>query len=274
MPAPLRAPVLSQHTLGYIFSVAPTDRAAYFRAVLDTQDLENFRSDVASLESTLSPPPAPELDKLIALEAISELSALAKKMRAAKTKVDLGKHISAALKLVLDSAGIASKPTGAERAEQLHDVLEHRRAQTFPTSLFSRRSFTGWKGVDETFAHTLKKFEQERRTVEAETRRLIALFKAALSIKAVDAAHEPIDCPLCATPAVLTPTRVAHIREQVAANQAYQDAEKATRLRLQELEGSLAALSDAAFASLAKVCPDATRSETGTAIHDRRTSER
>ena len=29
MPAPLRAPVLAQHTLGYIFSAAPVDRAAY-----------------------------------------------------------------------------------------------------------------------------------------------------------------------------------------------------------------------------------------------------
>jgi DNA repair exonuclease SbcCD ATPase subunit len=36
---PLRASVLAQHTLGYVFSASPSDRAAYFRAVLDTQDL-------------------------------------------------------------------------------------------------------------------------------------------------------------------------------------------------------------------------------------------
>src|SRR5690606_24897955 len=47
---PLRAPVLSQHTLGYLFSASPADRAAYFRAILDAQDLEDFRSAVAALE--------------------------------------------------------------------------------------------------------------------------------------------------------------------------------------------------------------------------------
>jgi DNA repair exonuclease SbcCD ATPase subunit len=52
---PLRAPVLAQHTLGYVFSAAPTERAAYFRAVLDSQDLEDFRNAVASMAAPYPP---------------------------------------------------------------------------------------------------------------------------------------------------------------------------------------------------------------------------
>ena len=37
---PMRAPVLmAQHTLAYLFSANPAERATYFRAISDTQDL-------------------------------------------------------------------------------------------------------------------------------------------------------------------------------------------------------------------------------------------
>ncbi len=59
---PLRAPVLSQHMLGYLFSVSPTDRAAYFRAMLDTQELEDSRNGLAALAPLLKAPELPALD--------------------------------------------------------------------------------------------------------------------------------------------------------------------------------------------------------------------
>ena len=36
---PLKAPVLAQHTLGYIFSARPQDRATYFKTLLEVTDL-------------------------------------------------------------------------------------------------------------------------------------------------------------------------------------------------------------------------------------------
>jgi hypothetical protein len=242
MPAPLRAPVLAQHTLAHIFSVAPGDRATYFRAVLDTQDLENFRNAVAALETALQAPALPELNKLAAIETVPELVTVAKKIRAANTKADLDMHVSAALKVLLDATSSTAKPSRGERAEQLHEVLERRRSQTFPMSLFARKPFTGWKGVQASLADTMEVFARERQTVDAETHRLITLFKAALAVETVNAAHEPIDCPLCATVAALTPARIDHIREQVAANQAYQEAEKAAGQALRRLDDVLIAL--------------------------------
>ena len=71
---PLRAPVLAQHTLGYLFSASPTDRAAYFRAVLDTQELEDFRTTVAGLAGQLKAPTSQELTDLGTIEAMKSIA--------------------------------------------------------------------------------------------------------------------------------------------------------------------------------------------------------
>lgn len=250
MPAPLRAPVLAQHTLGYIFSAGPGDRATYFRAVLDTQDLEDFRNAVAGLEAALPSPQLPELQALEAVEAIPEVAASAKKMRTAKTKTALDKQVSGGLDALLTSIGINPKPTRIERATQLDEALEAKRSKTFPIELFGRRPFTPWTAPEQKLRDALATFARERSAVEAETQRLLALFTAALSIETIKMAHAPIDCPLCATPAALTPERIAHIREQVAANSVYQAAERAVGDGLRALDASLSSLSQSGSSSI------------------------
>ena len=79
--APLRAPVLGQHTLGYVFSASPTERATYFRAILDTQDLEDFRLAVAALQPLLTAPVLPDLDDLAAVGEIPALATTAGNLR-------------------------------------------------------------------------------------------------------------------------------------------------------------------------------------------------
>lgn len=249
MPAPLRAPVLAQHTLGYIFSAAPSDRATYFRAVLDTQDLEDFRNAVAGLEASLQAPQLPELQALTAVEAIPAVAPAAKKMRSAKTKAALDKQVMDGLEALLTSIGVVPKVKRAERADQLEEALEGKRSKTFPVDLFGRRPAATWAGPDQSFADAVSNFDSERNAVESETRRLVALFTSALSIETVKAAHLPIDCPLCATAAALTPGRVTHIREQVAANTAYQGAERTLSDGLRALDASVTSL--AASATLA-----------------------
>jgi hypothetical protein len=48
---PLAAPVLMQHTLPYVFSAGPKERSAYFKALLDVDDLDRF------LQGSMSPAP-------------------------------------------------------------------------------------------------------------------------------------------------------------------------------------------------------------------------
>ncbi len=250
MPAPLRAPVLAQHTLGYIFSAAPSDRATYFRAVLDTQDLEDFRNAVAGLEASLQLPQLPELQALTAVEAIPAVAPAAKKMRSAKTKAALDKQIVAGLEALLTSIGVAPKAKRTECADQLNEALARKRSKTFPVDLLGRRLAPGWAGPDQSVADAVSNFDRERNAVVAETRRLVALFTTALSIETVKAAHDPIDCPLCATAAALTPGRVTHIREQVAANTAYHDAERALSQGLRALDASVTSLASSVTLAL------------------------
>jgi hypothetical protein len=67
---PLRAPVLAQHTLGYLFSARPQERATYFKALLEVRDLETFRGEVASLQDGLNDDGSPHIRKLEAAAAI------------------------------------------------------------------------------------------------------------------------------------------------------------------------------------------------------------
>lgn len=66
--------MLAQHTLAYIFSAGPNDRASYFRAVLDTQDLEDFRAAVAALSAQIIAPSSKEIGFLQTVEPIPELA--------------------------------------------------------------------------------------------------------------------------------------------------------------------------------------------------------
>jgi hypothetical protein len=68
---PLRAPVLAQHTLGYVFSARPQDRASYFKALLEVTDLEDFRNQVARIEKDVAAPANPIIGKLERAAAIA-----------------------------------------------------------------------------------------------------------------------------------------------------------------------------------------------------------
>ena len=53
---PLEAPVLAQHTLSYIFSVRPQDRATYFKTLLEVTDAEADLTQPRRMFSTTNSP--------------------------------------------------------------------------------------------------------------------------------------------------------------------------------------------------------------------------
>ena len=60
---PLSAPVLSQHTLTYLFTVKPSDRSYYFKALLEVTDIDEFREAVSNLEPKLKEEDEEVLDR-------------------------------------------------------------------------------------------------------------------------------------------------------------------------------------------------------------------
>jgi hypothetical protein len=89
----------------------------------------------------------------------------------------------------------------------------------------------------------LDTFIAERSKVDAETRRLTALFKEALNLPVIATATAAIDCPLCQTPAGLTTAQIAHIRARVAETQTYRTAEAGASKALEWLRASTRGLS-------------------------------
>jgi hypothetical protein len=247
---PLRAPVLAQHTLGYVFTASPTDRAAYFRAVLDTQDLEDFRAAVAGLVSQIAAPDRPELSDLAAVEGVPELAPDLKAIRDAKSNAALDKALSSALEALLAAIGVTPKSTFAERIAQLAEALDNRRKLAFPLDLFGRKPLNGWNEFGERLPDHVTTFDRERGAIAEEIRRLVALFESALAIPAIHECEYPIDCPLCGAVKSLTPDRVAHIQKQLAANSEYQEAEKALLRELEAIDSRSQTFMDSAAQSL------------------------
>ena len=249
---PLAAPVLAQHTLGYLFSARPQDRATYFKKIFEVTDLEELRGAAAALDAKFKPDDNDRHWIQLAAAAIKEAGPfLAPFKTAVPATADLATAIKGANIAILTAAGAAMPKTPAERLAALEALLLERRTKTFPVDGFDRKPLADWTAPAQGEWDKLDEYLAEREKVEEETRRLTALFKEALAIPAVDAATQPIECLLCGTEGSLTPERIAHIRAQVQETEAFRAAEKAAMDALPRLAAAARALDAAAAAA----CP-------------------
>ena len=250
---PLAAPVLAQHTLGYLFSARPQDRATYFKKILEVTDLEELRGAVAALDAGFKPNDGDrQWIRLAAAAAIENAGPLlAPLSTAVPAPADLAATIDGAIAAILTVAGHPLPTTPADRLAALEALLLERRAKTFPVDGFNRRPLADWTEPAQDEWDKLDSYLAERETVEEEARRLTALFREALAIPAVDAATQPIDCLLCGTEGSLTPERIALIRARAQETDDFQAAEAAA---IDTLRG-LAASARAFDRSAASSCP-------------------
>ncbi len=231
---PLEAPILMQHTLRYVVSAKPQDRAVYFKALLEVSDLESVRTAVDHSRSALDAPPPPLLATLQRCVAHD----FAQSLRPLQTisplqQAELDGAISEALALILHDQDI---PDGLEnRTRAVADLLGTRRQATFPTSSFQFGAAPSWTPPAEQSWQDLARFIELRRGVDREVARLTAVFTAVLDIPSVAQAHEPVDCPVCETPGALTPERVDAIRRHLQAQEQYQAARRRAQTALQQL---------------------------------------
>ena len=250
---PLAAPVLTQHTLSYLFSARPQERATYFKAILEATDLGELRGTVAVLEGKFKPD---DNDRhwlrLAAAAAIKEAEPFLVSLKTTvPTPTDLVTAIDRAITAILATSGSGIPNTAAERLDALKELLQERRSKTFPVDGFDKKGLSDWTAPDEAEWEKIDEYLAERDKVEKETRRLIALFREALGMHTVDSATHPIDCLLCGTEGGLTPERIAHIRAQVQKTEAFQSAKSAA---MDALRG-LAAAARALHVAVDAACP-------------------
>ena len=248
---PLRAPVLAQHTLGYLFLARPQERATYFKALLEVGDLEIFRGEVASLKDGLDTDGHPLARKLETAAAVASAAPDLKPLLA--KPVDgfaVRNALSAAMANVIASGGGAPPDSYEERLAAIGSLLAEKRALTFPMKAFERKTLPSWTAPPEEQFAKLERYIAERAKIDEETRRLTNLFREALAIPDVKDASDPLECPLCASPESLTPARIAYIAQKLAETDDFRKAEGAARAALMQIESALGSFETGLAAAL------------------------
>ncbi|MCC6785236.1 MAG: AAA family ATPase [Planctomycetes bacterium] len=236
---PLEAPVLAQHTLAYLFSTAPQERATYFKSLLDLNDLETFRSELAAIETELRRPPTPALAKLeTCLGVVAIQGELRRLQLGSPDLLTVTSVLEKAACSLLSGAGLPTEGSLVERVERVRSELERRRGSAFPIELFARTEPAAWQTPTRNAWDRLRAYVDERVKVDTEVTRLVELFERALQLPQVATAELPLDCPLCAAKSSLTPERIAFLRERVQQNSSFRPAEDLARSTLQQLLAS------------------------------------
>lgn len=246
---PLQAPVLAQHTLAYIFSVRPQDRATYFKTLLEVTDLDDLRNDIAALTAELVPPSEPLLAKFDGCAAMPILKSVLT-LRAIPNLATFTAKITDAARALIEAGGEEVPEALDARILVIERILADRRSKTFPVRGFEFKDFSGWEFPSAGAWAGLQKYLDERKKVEEETRQLVALFNEALKLPAISGITEPIDCPLCGNESALTPDRVQALRRHVEGTKDFKKAETAAKSVLTQLSTSASTLAAAAEAGL------------------------
>lgn len=232
---PFACSILMQHTLTYLFSTRPQERAHYFKALLQVTDLDTLRNEVASLESELSVPDLPALSRLHRATQIEGLFQILSPLLSPPQSLGRIRHrLDQAITRLIQSSGQEEAPDAGERIEQLKVILEEERSRTFWLEGFHREALAPCQSMDEHIA-SLEKFIELSRGIEEETIRLHAVFEAALAVPTIAQATEPVDCPLCETERALTPARMTEIRKVLRENEEFQAALRAATTAIREI---------------------------------------
>ena len=262
---PLAAPVLMQHTLRFVLSAKPQERTDYFKALLEIGDLERIRVAIDRAKPQTTGQSDPVLQKLDRCGAAPEMVKVVARIRKQEpSRTGLNAALGQLVDLLLP-AEVASGKTLEERTRLLKEDLAARRKTSFPIEAFTHTGAGHHSMPEDGLWGDLESFATLVEATDKEASRLAQLFSQLLQLPSVSNAAAPIDCPVCATPAGLTPARIELIRAQVRSNAEYSAG-------LRKAEGhvqTLSSLVDQAARAIKHASPGAcwwdasTRSEKG-----------
>lgn len=230
---PMEAPVLALHTLSYIFSVGPQNRATYFKTILEVTDLDHLRNAVASSGEALAAPEDPIIDKF--KRSLPVLKTAIGMLQPIPNEAGFTAAFQKAAEILIENTGQRAPYSFEEKLAAIRTILVDRRSSTFPVTEFQRDQRIEWSPPPDSIWTSLTTNLDEVRKVEAESRQLNALFVEALKIPSIARIEESVDCPLCGVQLALTLDRVRDIRTHVKNNSLFQNAQR-------EIESGLAGL--------------------------------
>lgn len=238
---PFQAPVLAHHTLSYLFSARPQERADYFKAILEVTDLETFRNDVNGLSTLVAPVQDDMLDRFEACLKTLDVHLFFVFHNDVPTDEQLADSLDKAVTQIVRTAGEEPSPQPETRREQMKALLQARLSSTFPLDTFKHSQAEPWICVGDDEWTALQTFRAQFEKIGEEFDRLTALFAAALKLPALESheADEAADCPLCEAEKTLTPERMAVIREHVESSAEYQKLKAASENAIDRVRASL-----------------------------------
>lgn len=238
---PLQAPILMQHTIRFVVSARPQERADYFKAILEIHDLEVVREEVSGLLNALDVSPPQILLKLRGCASIPGFETAPRSIEESASTGSGGsgieKALSEGLASVLESAGIprAYVPQQmAARVAELQSVMTSRREATFPLAALFPRATTDL-AFNQPDLPNVRAFTDAAAEVAVESAKLSQVFQAVLGLPQVSGMRDPVDCPVCQTPFALTPVRVAAIRAHVEQLLDFEQKRKNAQMELDDL---------------------------------------
>lgn len=233
---PLQAPVLAQHTLSYIFSVGPQDRATYFKTLLEVTDLDDVRNDIASLSRTTKYESSPLIARLEECKKVSLISPYLEDVYDAGIKLAvLERCLNNAAEALLEEVGEEVPESLENRLKVIEQALSDLRSKTFSFNGFNRTLPGEWDPPRNDLWSELETYCVQSRRVDAETRQLVTLFGEALKLPSIAEIGEAIDCPLCETELALSPARVKLIRGHVEKSKSFSVVERVGKSAVTQL---------------------------------------
>ncbi|MFO7904266.1 MAG: hypothetical protein R6U98_16500 [Pirellulaceae bacterium] len=232
-----------QHTLSYLFSARPQERSQYFKALLEVSDLDAVSDEIQAAvdEFDQAEPLVAALERCVAAAPSlgTPLQPLLGKWDALPSVDDV---MNAAAGGLLTEANVEVPDSLDERLVAIKQLLDARRAQTFPIEGLAAPAGHAWASFAGTTWQSIEEFHAQCAKIEDETQRLVVLFNHALKIPAIADATEPIDCPLCESPASLTPERVQFLHSKLEESAVYQRARSNAEASIQQISTALKTL--------------------------------
>ncbi|OZC79042.1 hypothetical protein CH274_16505 [Rhodococcus sp. 06-418-5] len=220
------APVLLQHTLRYVLSTEPKQRAAYFKALLTLTDLDLLRQRIAIQRAKFEP--APDGPAVAALrnvthpamcEVINKVLAIDPTSESSYTEI-VSLLLSAGRELAPDATDLI------ELSAALANIVAREKDHIFPLSAFSRPSTV--LPVPETLDTTA--YSKAMKNVDQNLATLLPVLTALLAVPKYETLDQVADCPICATPNSLTPERISVLKQSLLNGDEINSAVRSTRI--------------------------------------------
>lgn len=208
----LGAPVLLQHTLRHVLSTEPKQRVAYFKSLLALNDLDALRERVTQARRRLASQPASAAKRLFVSLGSTPFHEVAALLRSTvpTTEEDTTRLVNDAL-LTAGTRALGQRPTDlTSLTTDLQAAVGRQREAVFPLA-----AFTGSPAPGEVTPVDLTEYVAALAQADREAAALAPIFIAVLAVPAITEAGHPVDCPACATPAALTPARLAALRDEL-----------------------------------------------------------